>query len=142
MPGRLAIVWDARLIEAQAFTVDLPQAAESLPISIPTDSTVVPDQPTVPDDVRDLAVRCSMDNGGKFTEAWLVSIGQGQKEARRLQAAWADQGWIFQNPRLKRAWCLSPSLRQQLDLAPLAGEPDEPDGRDELDEVGEPPLQA
>ena len=142
VPGRLAILWDARLIEAQAFTVELPQAAESLPINVPTESTVVPDQPTLPDDVHDLAMRCSTDNGGKFTEAWLVSIGQGQKEARRLQAAWADRGWIFQNPRLNRAWCLSPSLRQQLDLAPLAGEPDEPDGRDELDEVGEPPLQA
>ena len=49
VPGRLAIVWDARLIEAQAFTVELPQAAESLPINVPTESTVVPDRPTLPD---------------------------------------------------------------------------------------------
>ena len=137
--GRLAIVWDAKLIEAQAFTVDLPQAADSMSVTAPAAPTAVSDQSALPDEVRDLAVRCAKDNGGKFTEAWLVSIGQGQKESRRLQAAWADQGWIFQNPRLNRAWCLSASLRRQLDLAPFADEPDGPDGRDE---VGEPPSKA
>jgi hypothetical protein len=93
----------------------------------------------VPDDVRALAIRCWRENDGKFTEAWLTVIGWGQKEARREQGRWAEQGWIFQNPRANRAWCLSSSLRRPLALGVIT---DELDGRDELDEVDEPPLKT
>ena len=138
--GRLAIVWDAKLIEAQAFTVDLPPGDEvGLDRAPDKRSDGQPQPSTVPDDVRALATRCWKENGGKFTEAWLTAIGWGQKEARREQGRWADQGWIFQNPRASRAWCLSPSLRRTLTLGALA---DEPDGRDELDGLDEPPSQA
>ncbi|CAG0964699.1 DNA translocase FtsK [Planctomycetaceae bacterium] len=132
--GRLAIIWDAKLIEAQAFTVDLPQGGEVVMARTSDERSDAQSQPTaVPDNVRALATRCWTENEGKFTEAWLTAIGWGQKEARREQGRWAEQDWIFQNPRANRAWCLSPSLRRTLSLGITA---DESDGRDE------PPLKA
>jgi len=138
--GRLAIIWDAKLIEAQSFTVDLVQGAEVAMVRASDERSDAQPQPTaVPDDVRVLATRCWMENEGKFTEAWLTAIGWGQKEARREQGRWAEQDWIFQNPRANRAWCLSPSLRRTLSFGITADEPDGRDGRDELDE---PPSRA
>jgi hypothetical protein len=135
--GRLAIIWDAKLIEAQAFTVDLPQGAEVVTArALDQRSDAQAQPPTVPDDVRALAIRCWTENEGKFTEAWLTMIGWGQKEARREQGRWAAQGWIFQNPRANRAWCLSSSLRRTLALGVMT---DELDGRDELDAPSGPP---
>jgi hypothetical protein len=138
--GRLAIVWDAKLIEAQAFTVDLPQG-EDLVIDRTTDKRADgrPQLSIVPDDVRALATRCWTENDGKFTEAWLTAIGWGQKEARREQGRWADQGWIFQNPHANRAWCLSPSLRRTLALGTVA---DELDGLGERDAPSGPPRHS
>ena len=130
--GRLAIIWDAKLIEAQAFTVDLPQGVVVMSDRAPEKrSDGQTEVPGIPDDVRALATRCWTENGGKFTEAWLTAIGWGQKDARREQSRWADQGWIFQNPRASRAWCLSPSLRRTLTPGDFADEPDERDGPDE-----------
>jgi hypothetical protein len=141
--GRLGIIWDAKLIEAQAFTVDLPQGGEVVLARASDQRSDTQSQPTaVPDDVRVLATRCWMENEGKFTEAWLTAIGWGQKEARREQGRWAEQDWIFQNPRANRAWCLSPSLRRTLSFGITADEPDGRDERDERDELDEPPSRA
>ena len=68
-------------------------------------------QSTLPVHVHDLAIRCLRENEGKFSEAWLRSIGLSQREARRTQADWARHIWIEQDLALSRAWVIAPCIR-------------------------------
>ena len=102
--GRLAIVWDAKLIEAQSYRVDLPDQA---PLPDQPDRLAEPVQnETAPQD-RALAERCAKENTGLFTLGWLSSIGIGQSEARALQNRWAANGWIVKDRSRNNAYVVA-----------------------------------
>jgi hypothetical protein len=120
--GRLAIVWNATLIEAQAYLVDLPEAppgstAQVLGATLEaqigahavvteTDSQDVQSN-GIPERDRQIIERCLSEVDGRFTMAWLTGLGFGQGAARRLQARYASNGWIVKDPALNNAFTIA-----------------------------------
>jgi hypothetical protein len=99
--GRLAIVWEANLIQAQAYWVELP---EQVAIPDRPDPEPAPAQNDISDSNRRLIEQCLAENGGLFTLAWLGSIGLGQGEARNCQNYFARKGWIAKDPNCSNAF--------------------------------------
>jgi hypothetical protein len=107
--GRLAIVWEANLIEAQAYRIDLPESGEQV---IDEQSGVVDNQvdKQMTERDRELAERCMNENSGLFTLTWLSTIGMGQGEARTLQTEWAARSWIVKDRNRSNAYVVTSTL--------------------------------
>lgn len=107
--GRLAIVWEAKLIQAQAYRVELPEAVSLIPEATSNDrQNAAADDLPEPD--RELAERCVRENDGLFTLGWIQSTGLGQGEARTLQTEWAERGWIVKDRKRSNAYAIKDGL--------------------------------
>lgn len=103
--GRLAIVWEAKLIEAQAYRVDLPDGE----IRAQASEVRSPDAQPIAMSERDqqLAARCLRENGGLFTLDWLKTVGYGPSEARTVQTGFAESGWIVKDRMRSNAYVVA-----------------------------------
>ena len=103
-----------------------------------------PDRSSLPDRVRQLAARCLDQNEGRFSEAWLRSIGMSQREARRIQSDWARNAWIEQDLAAGRAWIIAPCVRAEvennLNRAPTHGSTDPHAAHEPRTELHEAPA--
>lgn len=65
-----------------------------------------------------LAKRCRVENDGRFTEAWLISIGFSQRAARRVKAEWLNNGWLaIDESTLGKPAVLAVQVLDRLNLA-------------------------
>lgn len=103
--GRLAIVWQANLIEAQAYLVDLP---EQQVVFSQVENTA--EETMVSESEMELAQRCLRENAGLFTLGFLTSLGMGQSEARAMQNDWAERELIFKDRSRNNAYCVKGGL--------------------------------
>jgi hypothetical protein len=107
--GRVAIVWQANLIEAQAYLVDLPE--QKSVVSQASDSAVTGGEgDAASENEADLAQRCLDENDGLFTLGWLTEIGMGPREARALQTEWAERDLIVKDRSRNNAYCVKGGL--------------------------------
>jgi hypothetical protein len=65
-----------------------------------------------------LAKRCRVENDGRFTESWLISIGFSQRAARRVKAEWITNRWlVVDESTLGKPAVLAVQVCERLDLA-------------------------
>lgn len=111
-PGRLLLNSGSGLVECQTFVTRAP-AVESgavLPPETMQDMAKVemlkPQEPPTSGELE-LAAKCKQ-NGGRFTEAWLRSIGYTQGNARAVQREWRAKDWVRPNEsELGKPLCLT-----------------------------------
>lgn len=157
--GRLTLTWEGSIVEAQAFLTDPHREAgvesdritdgEISPITSASESeadTVSQPAPIAvavySDQIVTLATRCATENSGRFTEAWLRSIGLGRNEARATQADWVARGYVAQDVAQSNAYCLSSPVRQALGLVVLSQKSGEPAKHGGLANPGKPQENA
>ena len=105
--GRLAIVWEAKLIQAQSYRVELPESScQNLFISDQPAATSGQNTAEMSERDRTLAERCLKENEGLFTLGWLQTIGYGPSEARTVQAGFAERGWVVKDRRRSNAYAI------------------------------------
>ncbi len=97
--GRMLLVWEARLIEAQAFNVDLPQLNQAYL------------GPALTEKEQDY-VKQAMKNNGLISVNLLTQWDREQTEwsARRLLGMWEARGWVEKDAREKNSRRLTPLL--------------------------------
>ncbi len=132
-PGRALTpsgLWQAYYLDKQPLIEAAHEERGTEPTTEPQPSESVAD--SIPGDVLALARRCLAENKGKFTEAWLQSIGLGFRDARRVRDQWIVDGRLVKDPLQGNAYVLASAVRQAMEplqnLPPRANfaEPAEP----------------
>jgi len=98
-PGRALTpsgLWQAYYLDKQSLIesgqVEYQVETEAEPEPIANNVQVA--SPELPLGDLNLAKRCRVENDGRFTEAWLISIGFSQRAARRVKAEWINNSWL------------------------------------------------
>lgn len=99
--GRMLVTTGARLVEVQAFRVELPQ----------------PEQARSGQVLR--LLQQANQQGGRVTIAFLVEQGISAWNARLMLADWKDAGWVEKDPGADNAHCLTAAARSWLSQSAL-----------------------
>lgn len=98
--GRLLLVWRARLVEVQAFTVDLPEGRIYLGPKLNEQQTAL--------------VGAALEAGGRLSISLATQIDRTLTPhlARRLLEEWERRGWLAKDPNQDNARFVTPALRE------------------------------